>query len=295
MCRYITLCVILFLSGNAIAQVNSQQENLKSIPNFKESRKGQGYFFWGYNRANYGTSDIHLKGDGYDFTLHDVRAHDLPEEWDAKVYLNPTKLTIPQFNFRVGYFITDKISISGGWDHMKYRINEYQRVRITGEISEERSIDYAGTYTGQFVELDPRQFVTIEHTDGFNFVRLGVSLREVLYSSKNMKHHVAFYGGVNAGAMMPWTDFTLFGERNRNFVDLAGYGVSVSTGLRFEFFNYGFVQYSTQLGWSHMMDIVLEGNTEARGEQKITFIERSIVAGAYIPIGKKHLTSKQGS
>lgn len=293
MCKYITLCVLVFFCGNTIAQATSEQATLLPVPHFKDSRKGQAYFFWGYNRANYGTSDIHLKGDGYDFTLHDVRAHDLPEEWDAKVYLNPTQLTIPQFNFRIGYFITDKISISGGWDHMKYRIDEFQQVKVTGEISAERSPDYAGIYTGQRISLDPREFVTIEHTDGFNFVRLGISRREVLYTSKNMKHHLAFYGGLNVGVMMPWTDFTLFGERNRNFVHLAGYGVSASTGVRFEFFKYGFIQYSTQLGWTHMTDIILEGRTDARGEQKITFIERSIVAGAYIPIGGKRSTSRQ--
>src|ERR1035437_6297194 len=41
-------------------------------------RKGTFFFYWGYNRAAYTNSDIHLKGDGYDFTITDLRARDEP-------------------------------------------------------------------------------------------------------------------------------------------------------------------------------------------------------------------------
>ena len=281
--RSFCLCAFAMLVfGQAFAQ------DATSPPDFSSSRKGQAYFYWGYNRASYNPSDIHFKGDGYDFTLYDVRAHDLPEEWDAKVYLNPTQLTIPQFNFRIGYFLTDKWHISGGWDHMKYRINEHQQVKIAGQIDKDRSEEYAGTYNNSYITLHPNRFLTVEHTDGFNFVRVGLERREVLYSSKNNKHHVAFNGGVSVGAMMPWTDFTLFGEKNRNFLHLAGYGFSATLGIRFEFFNYGFLQFSNQLGYTHLMDIVLEGRSSARGEQKIIFNERSLVAGAFIPIKRKN-------
>lgn len=251
------------------------------------NRANQFYFFWGYNRASYNPSDISFKGDGYDFSLENVRAHDLPESWDPKVYFNPKQLTIPQFNFRVGYFLNDKYSISLGWDHMKYRIDEFQRVKVNGEISSERSEEYGGVYEGQYEVLDPKRFITIEHTDGFNFVRAAIERQDVIARSKNGKHGVCFTGAVSLGAMFPWTDFTLFGERNRNFVHLAGYGASVHTGLRFEFFKYGFLQYASQLGWVNMPDIILEGKSSARASQKITFHERSIVAGAYIPIQRK--------
>ena len=52
-------------------------------------------------------TDIHFQGDGYNFTLTEVAASDSPEEWDAKVYLNPTKFTVPEFNFRAGYYLSD--------------------------------------------------------------------------------------------------------------------------------------------------------------------------------------------
>ena len=71
------------------------------------SRKGEYYFFWGYNRSDYLKSDITFRGTGYDFTLHDVVANDLPIAFSAEEYLDITRLSIPQYNFRYGYFFNN--------------------------------------------------------------------------------------------------------------------------------------------------------------------------------------------
>jgi len=56
----------------------------------QEGRKGSYFAFWGYNRSDYPTSDIHFTGPGYDFTLHDVVAADAPTPFDGfKTYFNP--------------------------------------------------------------------------------------------------------------------------------------------------------------------------------------------------------------
>src|SRR5690349_3137172 len=104
------------------------------------------YFHWGYNRAVYHTSNIHYSGgNDFDFTVHDVVATDCPDKF-SEDYLNPVKFTIPQFSFRVGVLINDKWSISGGWDHLKYRIKNGQTVKISGFISENSGGKYAGNY-----------------------------------------------------------------------------------------------------------------------------------------------------
>ena len=140
------------------------------------SHEGKFWISWGYNRAAYANSDIHFKGEGFDFTIYNVRAQDVPEQWDPAVYLNPKALTIPQFNFRAGWFINEKLSFSAGWDHMKYRISRYQRVRISGTIDALASPDYSGRYSdGALIEIDT-PFIRYEHTDGFNFLRFGAEL-----------------------------------------------------------------------------------------------------------------------
>jgi hypothetical protein len=49
-------------------------------------------------------------------------------------YING-KMTIPQTNFRIGYFINDHYSIALGVDHMKYVMAQNQVANITGNIN----------------------------------------------------------------------------------------------------------------------------------------------------------------
>ena len=120
-----------FIAYHAQAQDTSQPN--RSI----ENRMGQVYVTWGYNRAYYGKSDIHFVGEHYDFTLHQARAEDMPEPFDPDVYCNISQFTVPQFNFRAGYYFSDNTAISFGWDHMKYRLIQTQLLSISGTISEE--------------------------------------------------------------------------------------------------------------------------------------------------------------
>ncbi|MGZ5262889.1 MAG: hypothetical protein ACXWCF_03755, partial [Kaistella sp.] len=52
------------------------------------SKKGQLFIFWGWNRAGFTNSDIHFEGNGYNFTLENVVAHDRPSELDW-AYVDP--------------------------------------------------------------------------------------------------------------------------------------------------------------------------------------------------------------
>jgi hypothetical protein len=45
-------------------------------------------------------------------------------------------MTIPQTNFKLGYFINDHYSIALGADHMKYVVTQDQTGNITGTIAE---------------------------------------------------------------------------------------------------------------------------------------------------------------
>jgi hypothetical protein len=98
--------------------VYSQKQQVNPTK-YTAHNKGKMYIFWGGNRESYSSSDIHFKGDDYDFTLYDVQAHDKAKGWHLD-YVNPARMTIPQTNLRIGYFINDHYNISIGFDHMKY-------------------------------------------------------------------------------------------------------------------------------------------------------------------------------
>ena len=94
-----------------------------TLPKYTASNKGKFFISWGGNRASYSNSDISFKGEHYSFTIKDVSAEDKPKGWHID-YINPTRMTIPQTNFKIGYFITDNYTVSFGLDHMKYVMND---------------------------------------------------------------------------------------------------------------------------------------------------------------------------
>jgi hypothetical protein len=151
---------------------NSFAQEAKPVSErYTAHNKGKFYIFWGGNRESYSKSDIHFKGADYDFTIYDVSAHDKPKGWHLD-YLNPARMTIPQTNLRIGYFITNHYNISIGVDHMKYVMYNDRRVDYSGYYPN------AGTYNenpanGQLT-LD-EDFLLFEHTDGLNYVNTEIS------------------------------------------------------------------------------------------------------------------------
>src|SRR5690606_35866007 len=106
------------------------------------------------------------KGDDYSFRLDKVKATDKQSELSVD-YINPAKMTIAQYNFRIGYFFKDNWSISLGNDHMKYVVSQGQIVEITGHIGR-IGTDYNSDYNKDEIEIKG-DFLKFEHTDGLNY------------------------------------------------------------------------------------------------------------------------------
>lgn len=247
--------------------------------------KGKFWFFWGYNRSKYTNSNIHFSGTGYDFTLHSVKAKDDPSPWNANTYLNPLKFTIPQFNFRVGYFITDNWSISGGWDHMKYVMVNDEYARIEGYIDESVSEEFAGVYNKEHILLSKR-FLEYEHTDGLNYVRFQSDHHLNLLTYRD-KHRLNWINGVGIGIAMPWTDVVFMGKRHRNTLHVGGFGFNATSGLRLEVFNHVFAQFSVMGGHINLLDVTVDNQSDDRARQTFWFYEHHIVMGYQFKLTKR--------
>lgn len=157
---------------NDVANSKNQILPLSMQPNYLSHRF---FFYWGYNRAFYTHSDIHVSGINYDFTLFDAAAHDRPSPVSLKLYFSPTAFTIPQYNYRIGYYINEHWSISFGQDHMKYVMDPNQTLKVSGYISPAASEKYAGDYL-KTISTIPPDFLSYEHTDGLNLFRLTSSI-----------------------------------------------------------------------------------------------------------------------
>jgi len=168
----------------------------------KTNQKGKLYVYWGWNRGWYTTSDISFRGTDYDFNLNQVVAKDRQTPFSLNAYLNPTLITIPQYNFRIGYFISKNYDISFGVDHMKYVVQSDQTVKISGYISSTET-EYDGEYDNDDIIIE-EGFLNFEHTDGLNFLNVEFRRFDNIFDFNKVKINLT--EGFGLGALMPKTN-----------------------------------------------------------------------------------------
>lgn len=257
----------------------SQTEGYVQPTKFTAQNKGKIYVYWGGNRDFYSNSDIHFRGEDYDFTLNDVKAHDKPKGWHID-YVNPARMTIPQTNLRVGYFITDKYNISLGVDHMKYVMYNDKTVGYSGNYP------YRGSY-GEAVSdgniLLTEDFLKFEHTDGLNYVNIEFSrvddFSKYLGIRDTDKVQFNFTGGIGAGVLYPKTNSTLMNKDRHDDFHISGYGLSAKVGFNITFWKYIFVQAELKGGYISMSDIRTTHSSADKASQNFLFGETVIAFG----------------
>lgn len=266
------------------SQYTFSQETVENPEKYTARNKGKFYIFWGGNRESYSKSDIRFKGADYDFTLHNVSAHDKPKGFHID-YFNPARMTIPQTNLRIGYFISDHYNISIGFDHMKYVMYNDRRVNYSGYYPN------AGSYNenpadGQLT-LD-EDFLFFEHTDGLNYVNTEISrvddISKLFRINDTDKIQVNITEGLGAGFLYPKTNTTLLGKDRYDEFNIAGYGLSAKVGLNVTFFKHFFIQTELKGGFIEMNNIRTTQDKADSAEQNFWFLQRILTVGGIFRI-----------
>lgn len=212
--------------------------------------KGSVMVFWGWNRAAYTKSDIHFRGNGYNFQLEDVVAHDRQTPFRANIYFNPGKITIPQVNYRITYFPKNNLGITLGMDHMKYVMDQNQSVAFSGKINDPV---YAAKVKNGNVDLSDGTFLQFEHTDGLNYVNIGAQEYKQLLNKKNIDIFWSYGGGV--GALIPKSNVTLMGNERSDRFHLAGFGADLRTAVSMIIWRHIVTQIEGKYGYINMPDV----------------------------------------
>lgn len=251
--KFFKIFVFLFVGLNfATAQEVDSTQQISDDFDFgikPLSKKGQMFVFWGWNRAGFTNSDIRFKGAGYNFTLENVVAHDRPSPLSLD-YINPGTISIPQFNFRVGYFIKDNLALVVGTDHMKYVMDQDQTVGFKGEISDPI---YANMVQNGEVNLANGEFLTFEHTDGLNYVNAGLEKYKSLLSKEKIDIIWSYGGG--AGILFPKSNVKLFGNERSDRFHVAGFGLDARANINVIFWKHWMARVEGKLGYINMFDI----------------------------------------
>lgn len=254
----------------------------KSKPD-KTDKKGKLYLYWGWNRGWYTNSDISFSGDDYDFSLSDVVAKDRQTPFSLNAYLNPALISIPQYNFRIGYFINDHYDISFGVDHMKYVVELDQTVEISGEISGTGTV-YDGVYDNDHIVIE-EGFLLFEHTDGLNYLNVEFRRFDNIFDFNKVKINLT--EGFGAGVLMPKTNATLLNNERHDDFHLAGWGMGAVVAVNISFFEWFFIQSEFKGGFISMPDIRTTMYSADQASQNFFFSQLNIVFGATINLNRK--------
>jgi hypothetical protein len=261
-------------ASDGIAQTNS--------PKSVTREKGKVYMYWGWNRGWYTKSRIHFDGNDYDFTLDEVIAKDRQSKFSFNDYFNPGRITIPQYNFRIGYMVNSHWDISIGADHMKYVVQQSQSVNISGRIANSNTL-YDGTYQEDDIIVQ-KGFLEFEHTDGLNYENLEIRRWDGLLKKDKIK--LSLNEGLGIGAMVPRTNTTLLNKARYDEFHLAGFGASAVGALNLMFFNVLFVQTEFKVGYINMPNIRTTIHKSDHADQDFLFAQWNVVFGAMLDLNR---------
>jgi hypothetical protein len=237
---------------------------------YKPYKKGSAFLNWGWNRAAYTNSTLKMKGDDYNLTLEKLAAKDRPTKFASKDYLRYDRITIPQTDLRVGYFLKDNVALVFGVDHMKYVMNQDQVAHVKGEIA--RNSKYKGTYDQDMaISAD---FLTFEHTDGLNCLNVGIEVYKDLIKRENSRVKLHWIYGGMLGVMLPKTNVKFLDYERTDRFHVSGGDIEARTAIQALFLKHMIVRIEGDAGYINMPDIILhKSGINGKGKQNFAFAQ----------------------
>jgi hypothetical protein len=285
---------------------NGQDVLDKLIENENKELKGKIYFSWGYNRAWHSKSDVTFSTSEGTFTIHDAHGDDRPSPFDPKVYFNPAKMSIPQYNLKLGYQFNDRWALEGGTDHMKWVFDNQRKYDISGDFSAKVVVPNPNSQHGwdavmpvdfdEVKESGDVSWLGFEHSDGYNYVHLTGVFNQKVFETKNKIFALSAQIGAGAGLMVPKTKVNMHRDQAWNWEGLdnrfhvAGAGVHGDVRLKMTFYDRVFIQGVARGNAIKVKNALVNTNKDPGARLEHTPIysgQISVEIGANFPLYKK--------
>ena len=240
---------------------------------------GSIYFSWGYNTEWYTRSTLHVKQSSLqnDYELESVKAHD-HRGWDEG--LLQKALTIPQYNYRLGYFFNEKqdLGFEINFDHTKYIITDNQDMTLKGKLN--------GADVKETIHFSEGNGFSYFLNNGANFLLFNLVKRFELYNTRSKLLRVDLLTKAGVGPVIPHVQNVLFGEANHQGFQFGGWNTGLETTLRVSFLKYGFWEISQKVDYARYSNLrVYEG----RANQAFGCYELIMNLGFMLPTGKHNV------
>lgn len=243
----------------------------------KKERKGEFYISWGYNKEWYTNSNVRVNQPslGNNYTLKNVTAHD-NVGWDKDLLKKP--ITIPQYNYRIGYFFNKKknLAFEINFDHTKHILTDGQTARLVGTLggrNVDTSVLFART-NGFYYYLN----------NGANFLLFNIVKRWNWAESKNEKVKLDFLGKAGIGPVIPHVENALFGQKNNDGFQLGGWNIGTEGAVRATFYKHVYLEFAQKLDYARY-----SGLKVYEGTAKEAFLSYQLILslGYTFPAGKR--------
>jgi hypothetical protein len=264
--------LLLIVSGTASAQEARQKKYLGFVGN------GSFYFSWGYNKEWYTPSTIHVRQDalGNNYKLVNVSAHDHPG-WDEGLF--EKELTIPQYNYRLGYFFNEKqdFAIEINFDHTKYIVRQGQQVRVKGKVN--------GQETDKVIPYTYENGFYYYLNNGANFLLFNLVKRWGLYRTPSNYLKVDLLTKAGVGPVIPHVENSFFGNDNKPGFQIGGWNAGLETALRVTAMKYVYLEFSQKVDYARYSGLDVYQGT---ARQSFGTYELILSLGITFPTGKKN-------
>lgn len=244
----------------------------KSHTDFYVLRKGRLFASWGLNKTNYGQSTIRFWGKGYDFKLLNATSSD---------QLSP----ITNFNARVGYYFTNKLSFSVNFDRMSYSLPYDQIVALEGFAdSTARKTGVKNFENTRLLKLSDEGIL---YSLTMGVVSFELDYNSLFFETSNRKFAVDLVAGAGISAVMSEANLILFNQDRQFQNGFSGGGISGNLGLKLFFFKHFYLQPTVKFGGLFLPNITTNGNPIEQASQSISYFQRNITIGYQYKIAHK--------
>jgi hypothetical protein len=260
---FLALCATCFFILGAAIQANAQQYT---------GKKGEIYGSWGYNEEWYTHSNIHISQPslGNHYTFKNTLAVDKPG-WNKDFFKKD--LSIPQYNYRIGYFFKDNWAVEINFDHAKYVVAHRQLLHVKGEMNH-KAVD-------EYIDNSP-DILVYQLNNGANFFLFNLVHRIQIphLDFKNFDAALLLKGGV--GFMVPHVQNTIYGENNKKGFQFGGLDMGAEGALRLTFFRHVYLEYCNKVLYANYWGLKIY---EGKARQSFGTYEMIANLGATFPIG----------
>jgi len=216
----------------------------------KKKKKGEIYISWGYNTEWYTRSTLKISQPelGNHYSFRDIRGHD-HRGWDDG--LLSKAISIPQYNYRLGYFFNDKknLGVEINFDHTKFIFANNQLAHVKGTVDGKPYDGHVVFKENDATGADSSSYYFLNN--GANFLLFNIMKRWHWYTNKKENIKIDAIAKAGIGPVIPHVQNKFFDQpENKPHFQFGGWNTGVEGAVRSTFYKHFYLEFAGKLDYA---------------------------------------------